>query len=272
MGEGSRRWCTANTTATCFREVSDTGGYYPLRPSKCQFDVVTFAESVDGGFSFTQPPPPKNLVASLPNAYDPPGHPGPAGYQQPSNILKVGSYYYAMIFAWPYQAQKLGSCMLRTANPFDPGSWRAWDGSDYTIQFVNPYTEHGFVPAQHVCTPVLGAVFQSIVIDSTTGVYVANAFTGDNRFGPPGLYLSASSDLVHWSKPSLVITTADAVRDDSPGKWLYDYFALLDPKSSDRNFSTVSDRPFVYYMRLDTLRNSLTRNLMRRQLVLHTSR
>ena len=244
----------------------------PARSNKCQWDVVTFGMSDDGGFSFTQPPPPRNLVASLPYAYDPAGHPGPAGYQQPTNILKVGAYYYAMFSAWPYRAQHLGACVMRTTDLFDPASWRAWDGQGFNLQFVNPYVERDFVAEQRVCTPVLLAIVQSIAIHSATGTFVATAYTADRRFGPPGLYLSASADLVHWSKPSLVETIDDMKASEQPGDWNYDYFALLDPASTDRNFSTISDRPFVYYVRFDRRHPPLTRDLMRRQVQLRATR
>jgi hypothetical protein len=236
---------------------------------RCLWDTVTFAESTDGGFTFAEPAPPHNLVASLPYPYEPLNHPGPAGYHGPTNILKVGGYYYAMINDWPYKAQKYGPCLLRTATLFDPQSWRAWDGTDFTIRFVNPYLEHGFVPEEHVCTPVMVGIVDSLVIHSATGAYLANQFTPDNRFGPPGVYVSSSSDLIHWSKPSLVARTVDMLSDEGPGKWRYDYFTLLDPTSPDRNFATVSDKPFLYYVRFDLRRGNLIRALMRRQVQLH---
>jgi hypothetical protein len=176
-----------------------------------------------------------------------------------------------MINDWPYKAQKYGPCLMRTANLFTPESWRAWNGSDFAIRFVNPYTEHGVVPEEHVCTPVLVGIVYGLVVHSGTGAYLVSQFTPDNRFGPPGLYVSASSDLIHWSKPSLVVSTADLTSNEGPGKWRYDYFTLLDPASPDRNFATVSDKPFVYYVRLDQLHPPYTRDLMRRQIEVHVT-
>jgi hypothetical protein len=94
-------------------------------------------------------------------------------------------------------------------------------------------------------------------------------YTWDTRFGSPGLYISASSDLIHWSKPSPMVSTEQMLQEESPGKWKYGYFALLDPSARDRNFTTVADTPFVYYVRFNLIRGNLSRILMRRRIQLH---
>jgi hypothetical protein len=211
-------------------------------------------------------------VASLPYRYDPANHPGPAGYHTPTNILHVGKYYYAMLNNWPYREQKYGPCLIRTDNLFAPASWRAWDGSDFTIRFADPYVERDVVPQEHVCTPVLPGLVEGLVVHSGTGIYLAIQFTPDSRFGPPGVYLNTSADLIHWSRGSLVASTADMLGGEGPGKWSYRYFSILDPASPDRNFETVSDTPFIYYVRFDLLHPPLTRDLMRRRIQLRVTK
>jgi hypothetical protein len=92
-----------------------------------------------------------------------------------------------MLNDWPFRAQRYGSCLIRTTDILDPASWRAWDGKDFTIRFVNPYREHA-VPETHVCTPVgAGAVYDvgSLAIHQPTGKFLATQFSPDRRFGPP---------------------------------------------------------------------------------------
>jgi hypothetical protein len=72
-------------------------------------------------------------------------------------------------------------------------------------------------------------------------------------FRPPetSAYLTTSTDLVHWTKPTLVVTVAELSKDDPKGSWLYAYFSLLDPTAPDLNFSMIGDNPYVYFVRLD---------------------
>ena len=37
----------------------------------------------------------------------------------------------------------------------DPKSWRAWNGTDFSVQMINPFNSSGINdPALHVCAPV----------------------------------------------------------------------------------------------------------------------
>jgi len=235
----------------------------------CWWDTITYAVSHDGGNSFTVPKPPANLVASLPYRYAKGDQGRPGGYRQPTGIVRIGSLYYAMIENWPFRAQAFGTCLIRTANPFDPKSWRAWDGSDFTIEFVDPYRVADADPARHLCQPVAPKELPNI--DSLSylqaeGVFVATQITHDRRFGTPGVYLNMSPDLIHWSPPVLLTGLDTMLAAEPPGRWDYRYLSLLDPASTDRDFVTITNSPYLYYTRLDKLRGAYIRTLMRRQI------
>jgi hypothetical protein len=89
----------------------------------------------------------------------------------------------------------------------------------------------------------------------------------DNELGPPGLCLTTSKDLVHWTKPQLVVTAAELSKNDPPGNWLYAYFSLLDPCAPDMNFSVIGDQPYLYSVRLNN-NNALDRILYREKIKL----
>jgi hypothetical protein len=89
----------------------------------------------------------------------------------------------------------------------------------------------------------------------------------DNTLGPPGMYLTTSTDMIHWSRPSLVVTTDELLSEDGPGSWTYAYFSLIDPDAEDLNFSTLGDHPYLYYVRLNN-NNSSQRILYRRRITL----
>ena len=231
----------------------------------CWWNTITFAESKDGGYSFAAAPTPANLVASVPYRYERSNRLGAYGYWGPSNIVHSGTYYYAMINDWPHMAQKYGACLIRTTDVFDAKSWRAWDGRAFTIRFVNPYGDAREPATDHVCSPVLRGDAESLVVDEKTGYFVVDQFTKDGRFGHPGLYLTASRDLIHWSKPSLVASTYDLQQEDH-GSGIYIYFSLIDPSSTDRNFSTIGDSTYVYYVRIESKHSPYVRTLIRRKI------
>lgn len=242
----------------------------PDQKNNCWWNTITFAQSSDGGYSFSVPKPPNNLVASVPYPYVKGNLTSAYGYNAPTNILKVDDYYYAMINDWPHLAQKYGPCLIRTNNVFDPGSWRAWDGSSFSTRFIDPYREHNIEPERHICQPVMKDIASSFVVHQPSGVFVATQFTPDTRLGDlPGLYLTVSEDMIHWSKPALVVSTVDLRASEVGDNWDYGYFSLLDPASRDRNFSTISDTPYVYFVRLDKKRPPYTRTLFRRRIALH---
>jgi hypothetical protein len=243
----------------------------PKAGTRCWWNAVTFAQSSDGGYSFTTPPPPHNLIAAPPYRYDKDIKAGPVGYFGPTDIVKHDNYYYAFINDWGNKPQSYGSCLIRTADVNDPGSWRAWDGKGFTVRFIDPYTEPDAVPAQHVCARVQGAIYEtaSLVYHPRTGSFIVTQLTPDRRFGDPGVYVTASADLIHWSPPRLIISTAQLSVQAGQGRWLFEYASLLDPTSTDRNFSTVSDTPYVYIVRSDMNHPPLTRLLFRQKIRLN---
>lgn len=238
----------------------------PNRTDDCAWTAITFAESRNGGYSFAEPGPPANLVATIPYRYDPDNKGGPQGYDSPTNILKIGRFYYAFINVWrAYRAQRYGPCLIRTADLFDPSSWRAWNGTDFAIQFINPYAGRDADATQHVCPPVVPGTLDSLAVDERTGIFLADMYVKDDRYGEgSGLYMTASRDLIRWSKPSLVASTNSLLRSEPGGHWSYLYFTLLDPASTDRNFTTVSSMPYVYYVRFDEDHPPYSRVLFRR--------
>ena len=137
---------------------------------------------------------------------------------------------------------------MRTNNLADPKSWRAWDGSSFSIRFINPYTETPAQPSAHMCKNVGGGYItgmtESLTYNTYFGKYMlVGAFGGVT----PGFYYSLSDDLINWVPARLMLQreTAqshvcgdpDPVRDPS----------LLDPTSGSRNFDTTGRDPYIYY-------------------------
>jgi hypothetical protein len=222
----------------------------------CRLISVTFATSTNGGASYSHAAPPAQTAATLPYKYVPdvPTY----GYSIPSNIVKrYDGYYYVLVQAESYQAQKAGSCLMRTKTLGDPKSWRAWDGSGFNVQFINPYTSSAS-PAQHVCEPVslpeIGKMSESLTFNTWLGQYL---LVGSNtKYDPAlgrdvvGFYYSTSTDLIHWSAEQLLMEAVTpwsykGCGDDDPVQ----YPSVLDPNSQSRNFETTGRTMYVYFVR-----------------------
>ncbi len=82
------------------------------------------------------------------------------------------------------------------------------------------------------------------------------------------MYFTTSSDFVHWSKPALAMTLNQMLKREPEGNWSYQYFSLIDPKSTDSSFMTITDTPYVYYVRMDDNHGPYQRVLFRQKIKL----
>ena len=90
----------------------------------------------------------------------------------------------------------------------------------------------------------------------------------ETAYGPAGIYFTTSKDFVHWSKPTLALTMNQMLRREPVGNWSYAYFSLIDPKSTDSNFMTITDIPYLYYVRSDEDHGPYQRVLFRQKIKL----
>lgn len=234
---------------------------------RCWRNAITFAVSRDGGRHFAQPTPPAHLVATPPYRYEG-DHGRNVGYFNPTNIIRKDGHYMAMFSAAPYRDQEWGACVMRTDRIDDPSSWRAWNGKDFTVQFVDPYVGPVSDPSRHVCAPVgkgkLITPLGGIVRHQSSGAYIL--LMAGTRDTQSGIYASASWDLIDWSEPSLVWALPMASSGGSCPQTVYDYPSLIDAASSDRNFASVGDGAALYFVahHYKNCRGGPDRDLMRR--------
>jgi hypothetical protein len=81
--------------------------------------------------------------------------------------------------------------------------------------------------------------------------------------------LATSPDLIHWSKPVLAITQNQLLQREPEGNWSYAYFSLIDPKSTDPNYSMITDDPYLYHVRSDENHGPYKRVLFRQKIKLN---
>ncbi len=239
--------------------------------SPCLFNTVTALVSHDGGRTFDRPPGDAGpVVMALPYPF-PTDRRSRVGYANPSNIIEKDGFLYAFVFADSYRAQKRGPCLIRTATPDDPSSWRGYDGKDFAVRFVDPFASVPAEPEAHVCAPVapgtLGRMIGSVTLHRPSGLYVA-AF-GDERpvGGRPrsGIFAATSPDLIHWSAPALVFEAPLLWQGGCGGPAPVFYPSLLDDDARTRSFEDMDDTAFLYLARfnLDRCRITWDRDLIR---------
>jgi hypothetical protein len=246
--------------------------------SSCWYNADTFFMSEDGGYHFTSPKPPASFVLGLPYKYE--VNQGPEGYSVDTNIIKSGEWYYAMATDWPWPPNcgdgkgarpclvPGGAAPIRTADILDPSSWRGWDGKDFSVVFADPYRGPIARPQDHVYKPVPGMDYvNAINVHEASHLFIATLWDPWNTaYGPPGLYFATSADLVHWSKPALAMTQSQLLQREPEGNWSYSYFSLIDPKSTDLNYSTITNNPYLYYVRSDDDHGPYRRVLFRQKI------
>lgn len=246
--------------------------------ASCWYNVDTFNISSDGGYHFARPDPPGNYLISLPAKYQP--NQGPQGYSVDTGIVKVGQWFYATAYSWAWPPNcgtgkgrrpclvPDATCPMRTANILDPSAWRGWDGKEFGVAFVDPYRAPVANPSGHVCVPVPYLDYAGgISYHTASKLFIATLWNqgSASSWGPDGVYFTTSPDFIHWSKPMLALTQNEILRREPLGNWSYAYFSLIDPKSTDPSFATISDSPYMYYVRMDNDRPPYQRVLFRQK-------
>jgi hypothetical protein len=231
-------------------------GSCPVEPSPaglCWYNAITQAVSTDGGRSYSHARPP-GLVASVPYRFVP----GVEAYGafSPSNIVynRSNGFYYSLFRVEAHGAQERGACVMRTRDPADSRSWRAWNGDEFAVSFVNPYRFDGR-PEDHVCRPVaydqIQQMSQSVVYSTYYDKFllVGVAAASSMRQSRPvwGFYFSLSDDLVHWGERRLIkeVELPWTFRCGDADPVLYP--SLLDPASRARNFDTAGKRAYLFF-------------------------
>jgi hypothetical protein len=231
-----------------FHAFAENKKLCPKSPNNpgCAEVSISEAVSTDGGYHFKRLPGDHALVAAMPYRFQ--EQPHWFGYMNPSSIVKHGDDYYVLVSQiHPTDRTRSGVCVLHTRTISDPSSWRGWDGKDFTVKFVDPYRIKIDDPNAHVCTPLapgqvffaLGSLAWSPLRQSYLLVARFQKWDQPTHGEVPGAYLFESKDLIHWSKPVLLLSDAEAGAENL-------YPSLIDPDSPDANFSTLGDNAILY--------------------------
>jgi hypothetical protein len=243
--------------------------YYP-----CWYNAITLARSSDGGRTYRQLRPPRQLVAASSRRYR---HGiGPTGIFAPSNLIKRGRYFYALVRVRE-PGQPPGDCLLRTSELGVPQSWRAWGGSSFDVAFQDPYRTGSSSPrCQRIAPDQISEMTESLTFSNALHRYLLVGIAGPierGRASERGVYFSTSVDLIHWAPRRLLLRAATLHTYKCGGTPPIAYPSVLDPASRDRNFETSGRRPYLYFtkFRYRGCHKTPNRDLMRVRLAISGS-
>lgn len=235
---------------------SDTSG------GNCANEALQLWRSDNGGWDWVpadaaRAGPPANLIAVSPytfeHARDVFNH-SEMGFGDPTTMIRGrDGFFYVFIAAsnpppgrGGYNGtQQRGQCLLRSSEPLDPTSWRAWDGHTFSVRFADPYSTNITNVSAHTCQPVsTEAILVSVGWSTFYSRYIAASFgsyTYPNGTHIPccGAWLyTLSDDLLTWDHPQLV---RPCKQEPYFVDWEYDP-SFLDETSGARNWHEVIGR------------------------------
>ena len=249
----------------------------PSTSNPCDYNSITYAVSTNAGRTFVKSGAPAHTAAPAPGLWVPPPETGgPAhhlveGYFTPTDIVRGPDDYYYTIFNhmdWALYEVAF-QCVMRTNTLDDPTSWRAWDGSGFTLPLPSPYVAGGDVPECEPVGPPLTTIGDTSSLTYNTylerymwvGVHIGLA-TGESICG---FHFSLSTDLVHWSELQLIVKVLSSceTNPDTPGlleRVQVQYPSIIDHADSTANFERPGRTPYLYYTRHN---GGLDRDLVR---------
>jgi len=219
----------------------------------CWYVGLRMAISKDGGQSYERVPLPDGLIADPPIKFDS-KTPMMAGARAPSNIIRspIDGAFYFLVQNFKYGEQTAGGMCLERSETMEPGTWRKWDGKGFNAKPRDPYTSDA---AYEPCEPVVtgGGLIRSVVWSPSLKLFIATEQGGRD------VALRTSKDLIKWSTRMPLMQFAEFENhEDESAEARARYFTLLDPKSDSRNFDTITDKPYLYYVSFGEKNGKLT--------------
>ena len=217
---------------------------------ECWMSAAILVRSTDGGLSWDKvgSSPEEYVVASSPYKYREQNNTGrhgvfPTETGADFGLRKVGEHYYIEVEFWG-EDFKIKS-MARTTDITDAGSWRFFDGEDFSLANVNPYTQEISNPASHLPPPIENYYplnfnpnnlpVEGLIYSSYFQKYISIR-TRSFSFAPevtPGIYYYLSEDGFNWSGNAMLFPFEDNLQSfnypgDSEPYWPMYYPSLID--------------------------------------------
>ncbi|MDW3650984.1 MAG: T9SS type A sorting domain-containing protein [Bacteroidia bacterium] len=233
----------------------------------CWYNTMTYALSTDSGKTFTQAAAPDHFLFGAPYKQDTTGS-GAHGIFEGSNIIKSpkDGFYYRLVKTESIGLQGEGTSIVRTDDPFDPQSWRGWDGEGFNVEFVNAYEHPERDPADHVLARIGQGFIEKMNLSISWNTYF-NKFVlvgAAQKSNVWGIYYALSDDLIHWTarkrimQGNMIIDPNRSNTEDILG-----YPSLIDHTDTTRNFEVSGQEAHLYFTRWRQSNGLYDRDLVR---------
>ena len=168
------------------------------------------------------------------------------GFFNPTNVVHSGRFMYFLAETTGGGGQKSGVCLFRREIGTAPQNWTTYNQGGFIDRMNYSEGESGKVceVLDNLQGPIMG-----LVRHASTGQYVA-VFV---RYVSPQrseLAYSTSQDLIRWSESHVLLPRLPLMWSrDCSDSYRYGYPSIIDPSSSDRDFGTIGDKPYIYLTR-----------------------
>lgn len=267
VGLISSDWWPTSSTA----EQDRPPGCNVVGPINCHYYAINIGVSRNGGESFSLVPK-THVLAKVPYKEFGAVH-RILGFATATNLFQKDSFIYAFLGLRASNKGESGSCLFRTRSPSSLEGWEAWNGGEFVPESNLVSGQGAAEECKPVSVPFPSPVeFRSVNFFADCACYVGmfeGARVGKSGALEDGFFYTTSIDLVTWSMPQLVVTRPQ----DKECKPMLVYPSLLDPTSKDRNFSSVSSNPYIYFTRINRIgcHGTTDRDLLRVQVQLTPS-
>ena len=220
--------------------------------NQCWYSSVISVISTDGGRSFQRVSTaerPNAVAIAAPIVYRPDaGVQGVPAHRHVVRSPKDGFWYVMPSCAYLSQLELPGGkCVFRTANISDPFSWVGWNGSEWSVSTVDPYTTK--VAAEDMPRFTAAAVGTRLTggltwVESASAFLILGTTSNEDKLGQ--VEYQWSEDLLSWSPPRVLVRLnhTDGIRD---GKGAL-YPTVLDPSDTSRNFERFGSAGHIYWL------------------------
>ena len=128
------------------------------------------------------------------------------------------------------------NCVWKSTNIADTSAWRGWNGSDWSVKVIDPFTNTG--PAPQECVPPAN-FGQAIKWSTVCSCWIS---IGSNYYG---FSYSTSTNLTTWSNQEYLTSQYNPA---NPVAATYNYLTLidLDNANADMNYVQTSSTPHLF--------------------------
>jgi hypothetical protein len=211
----------------------------------CWFSSITQYESRGDARNFV--PASVGRVVATPQIPFDPDNLKRIGYFTTSNIVSMGEYRYALIFASESSVQKSGNCLFRSRLTDGPSAWLGWNGSEFAADLSQVPAEIAKQPVN--CQPVrgLGHEARGLVWNPQTELWVTT-YTGRIR-DKTGIVVATSRNMFDWGNEQMLFE-APLTRRDPDCTPVYRYPSIIDHDAPKFAFETIEKRPYLYSVKI----------------------